>query len=262
MTESGIRFVDGGAYERSMGAWSRMVGRVFLDWLAPAPGLRWLDVGCGSGAFTELIVERCAPSAVEGVDPSAEQLVFARGRPAGRLARFGPADAMALPFGAGGFDAAVMALVIFFVPEPARGVAEMVRVVRPGGMVAAYAWDMAGGGFPYAPVQEAMREEGLVPPLPPSVEASRIEAMCGLWEGAGLVDVEARAIGVRQGFADFEDYWAQVGMMGSAFQPLAGLDAAALERVRQGARARLESAPGGGLSWEARANAVRGTVPG
>jgi ubiquinone/menaquinone biosynthesis C-methylase UbiE len=48
-----IRFDDGEAYERMMGTWSRLVGDIFLDWLAPRPGQRWIDVGCGNGAFTE-----------------------------------------------------------------------------------------------------------------------------------------------------------------------------------------------------------------
>src|SRR6185369_2343703 len=99
------------------------------------------DVGCGSGAFTETIVERCAPSAVQGIDPSEAQLEFARTRPIEHVAQFRQGDAMAQPFPDGTFDVAVMALVIFFVPEPAKGVAEMRRVVAPGGMVAAYAWD-------------------------------------------------------------------------------------------------------------------------
>src|SRR4051812_24453230 len=82
MSEPAIRFEDGAAYERMMGTWSRLAGSVFLDWLAPHPGLRWLDVGCGNGAFTELIAQRCAPAAVDGIDPSDAQLAFARGRPA------------------------------------------------------------------------------------------------------------------------------------------------------------------------------------
>ena len=65
-----IRFDDGAAYERYMGEWSRLAGETFLDWLAPKPGLRWLDVGCGNGAFTEMLVGRCAPASVQGVDPS------------------------------------------------------------------------------------------------------------------------------------------------------------------------------------------------
>ena len=142
-----IRFDDAVAYERYMGKWSQLVGEAFLDWLAPPSGLRWLDVGCGNGAFTERIVERCAPLSVDGIDPSEEQLAYARSRPALHDAQFRPGDAMAPPFDDDAFDAAVMPLVIFFVPDPARGVAEMARVVRAGGIVTAYAWDMPGNGF-------------------------------------------------------------------------------------------------------------------
>lgn len=89
------------------------------------------------------------PISVQGVDPSEGQLVYARTRPASRVAQFCHGDAMALPFPDDTFDAAVMPLVIFFVPDPTRGIAEMARVVCPGGIVTAYAWDMPGGGFPY-----------------------------------------------------------------------------------------------------------------
>ena len=112
MAEQTIRFEDGAAYEQMMGIWSRSAGEVFLDWLAPARGLRWIDVGCGNGAFTELLVERCAPAEVQGIDPSDGQLAFARTRLAGRQAQFRQGDAMALPFAASSFDAAAMALVI------------------------------------------------------------------------------------------------------------------------------------------------------
>ena len=103
-----IRFDDGAAYERYMGKWSQLVGESFLDWLAPKPGLRWLDVGCGNGAFTEMLAERCAPVSVHGIDPSEAQLAYARTRPVSRLAQFLPGDAMALPFPEDTFDAAVM----------------------------------------------------------------------------------------------------------------------------------------------------------
>ena len=94
MTEPQIRFEDGAGYERMMGTWSRLAGHIFLDWLAPKPGLAWGDIGCGNGAFTELLVERCAPAAIEGIDPSEAQLSFARQRPAARLAKFHQGDAM------------------------------------------------------------------------------------------------------------------------------------------------------------------------
>ena len=97
MVEHQIRFDDGAAYERMMGTWSRFAGEIFLDWVAPRPGLGWIDVGCGNGAFMELLVERCAPIEVQGIDPSDAQLAFARARPTARVAKFQQGDAMALP---------------------------------------------------------------------------------------------------------------------------------------------------------------------
>jgi len=166
MVQPQIRYDDGAAYERMMGAWSRIAGEIFLDWLTPDPGLRWIDIGCGTGAFTELLVERCAPAEVQGIDPSEAQLSFARARPVGRIAKFDRGDALALPFDDDHFDAAVMALVIFFVSDPAKGVAEMARVVRPGGTVATYVWDMMGGGHPLAPMHAEMHAKGVYCPPP------------------------------------------------------------------------------------------------
>src|SRR6516164_6723802 len=203
MAEPQIRFDDGLSYERYMGDWSRRVGSVFLDWLAAPLGLKWIDVGCGNGAFTELLVERFAP----GIDPSEAQLDFARRRLAACEAKFNLGDAMALPFPADEFDGAIMALVIFFVPDPAKGVAEMARVVRPGGMVAAYAWDIFGGGFTLEPIRIEMRAMGLTVLNPPSSEASRIEALRELWTRAGLNEVEMREITVQRTFPNFADFW-------------------------------------------------------
>src|SRR3954462_6865665 len=202
MTTEPMRFNDGAAYERYMGTWSRLAGDTFLEWLAPAPGLRWLDVGCGNGAFTEMIVDRYAPASVMGIDPSEGQLAFARTRPAARVAQFRQGDAMALPFPAESFDVAVMALVIFFISQPVKGVAEMERVIRPGGTVATYAWDMFGGGFPGEPIRAEMKLMGLTPPQPPSSDASRMAALREMWVGAGLTEVETKEITVRRTFAD------------------------------------------------------------
>src|SRR3954471_7665400 len=198
MSDKQIQFDDGAAYERYMGKWSQLAGEIFLEWLAPAAGLRWLDVGCGNGAFTEMLVERCAPLSVHGIDPSEAQLAYARTRSASRVAQFQPGDAMAIPFPDAAFDAAVMPLVIFFVPEPPRGVAEMARVVGPGGTVAAYGWDLHGGGFPYAPLQEEMRAMGVAVPMPPSPDASRIDVLRDLWAGAGLASIDTREIAVQR----------------------------------------------------------------
>jgi len=261
MATDQIRFDDGAAYERYMGAWSRLVGAAFLDWLAPAAGLRWLDVGCGNGAFTQMIVDRCGPAAVHGVDPAAAQLAYARTRPAARVAQFSQGDAMALPFPADTFDAAVMPLVIFFVPDPAKGVAEMARVVRPGGAVAAYSWDMAGGGFPYEALHAEIRALGVGVPAPPSPDASRVEALQDLWTAAGLEAVETYAITAQRTFADFADYWATVLGGPSVGRQIAAMTPDALADLQARTRACLPADAGDRITCGARANAVKGRVP-
>ena len=257
-----IRFDDGAAYERYMGKWSQLAGEAFLDWLAPPDGLHWLDVGCGNGAFTEMLVERCAPAAVEGVDPSEEQLAYARTRSALRAAQFRQGDAMALPFGDGAFDAAVMPLVIFFVPDPARGVAEMARVVRPGGAATAYAWDMPGGGFPYEGLHAEMRGLGVDVPAAPSPNASRLDAMRDLWTGAGLEAVETRELSVQRTFADFDDYWASVRGGPSVGRAIAAMGPEDLAVLQTRMRAKLPTDAAARITYGARANAVKGRVPG
>jgi ubiquinone/menaquinone biosynthesis C-methylase UbiE len=262
VAEQQIKFTDGAAYERMMGIWSRMAGDIFLDWVKPAAGLRWIDIGCGNGAFTENIVERCAPAEVQGIDPSDGQLAYARTRPASRLATFQQGDAMALPFAANTFDAAVMALVLFFVPEPAKGVAEMARVVKPGGAIAAYAWDMLGGGFPMEPIQAEMRAMGMNPMLPPSVDASRIDAMRGLWAAAGLEGVETRVINVVRTYADFDELWT-TSLAGAAAlaDKVDAMPQADRETLKGRVRARLPADASGRITYGAFANAVKGRVP-
>jgi SAM-dependent methyltransferase len=93
MAEQQIRFDDGASYERMMGVWSRLAGNIFIDWLAPRSGLRWIDIGCGNGALTELLVDRCAPAEVQGIDPSEGQLAFARTRRTVGLPRAEPGSA-------------------------------------------------------------------------------------------------------------------------------------------------------------------------
>ena len=111
-----------------------------------------------------------------------------------------------------------MALVIFFVPDPAKGVAEMVRVARPGSMVATYAWDMLGGGFPMEPIRLEMRAMGVPLPMPPSFSASRMEALQDLWTGAGLDAVETGEITVERTFTDFDDFWT-ANLLGASIRP-------------------------------------------
>ena len=255
-----IRFEDGAAYDRGMGQWSPLVGEMFIDWLAPPSGWRWIDIGCGSGAFTELLCQRCAPVEVQGVDPSDAQLSFARARTGARSAVFQLGDAMALPFPQHRFDAATMALVIFFVPDPAKGVAEMVRVTRPGGTVAAYAWDMEGGGFPFEQLRAALRDIGLTPPSPPSEAASRMEALHNLWTDAGLRSIETCAFTVQRSYADFDDWWMTSAGSGSIRSALAAMSADDVERLKERTRARLPVDASGRITYSAHANAVKGQV--
>ncbi|MEO6080840.1 MAG: methyltransferase domain-containing protein [Steroidobacteraceae bacterium] len=258
---SQIRFDNGAAYARYMGVWSQLVGNAFLDWLEPAPGLRWLDVGCGNGAFTETFVARCAPSAVTGIDPAEGQLAYARTRPALRATRFLQGDAMALPFPADSFDITVMPLVIFFVPDPAKGVAEMARVTAPGGIVTAYGWDMTGGGFPYSAVREELCDMGFATPEPPSRDASRPEVMQGLWESAGLTAIASRVFTVERTFADFDDYWTTVLGGPSTSAALRALQPDDIAQLQTRLRQRLPADRGGRITYGARANAIQGRVP-
>jgi len=255
------RFNDGAAYERMMGTWSRLTGEVFLDWLAPEPGLRWIDVGCGNGSFTELLVDRCAPAEVQAIDPSEPQLAFARTRPAARLAQFQLGDATSLQFADGRFDAAVMALVIFFVPDPEKGVAEMVRVVRSGGTVATYAWDMFGGGYPLDSLQIELNAMGVTRPPIPSAGASRIEVLEKLWVDQGLTAVETRVIKVQRTFADFDEFWS-ISTTGNIKQTLAAMAPADVEELKGRMRVRLAADTGGRITYAAWANAIKGRVPG
>jgi SAM-dependent methyltransferase len=256
-----IRFDDGASYERYMGVWSQLAGVAFLDWLAQPAGVRWLDVGCGNGAFTELLARRSAPAALHGVDPSMAQLTFARTRAALRDADLREGDAMALPYPNDAFDAAVMPLVIFFVPDPAKGVAEMARVVCPGGLVTAYAWDMHGGGFPYHVVQREMRELGAVAPAPPRPEASRSDVLHELWSGAGLIDIELHDMTVSRTFASFDEFWAIIVGWAAVGEAMATMSPEAIAQLTDRLRECLPADADGRITYAARANAVKGRVP-
>lgn len=260
MSTNQIRFDDGEAYERYMGKWSQLAGNAFLNWLVPQPGLRWLDVGCGNGAFTELLAERCTPISLHGVDPAEGQLNFARARPVFQIAQFVHGDAMALPFQDDMFDMAVMPLVIFFVPEPSKGVAEMVRVVRPGGAVTAYAWDMPGGGFPYEALFAEMRSLGIDVPVPPSADASRIDILQDLWIKANLLEVETMEISVQRTFVDFEDYWMTILGAPSVGHKLKAMEPEEIGLLRGRLSTRLQKDGQVPITYSARANAVKGLV--
>jgi ubiquinone/menaquinone biosynthesis C-methylase UbiE len=263
MNERANLFTDGEAYERLMGQWSRPAGAQFLDWLGLPNGLRWLDVGCGNGAFTEVLLARGAPSEVIGIDPSQEQLAYARTRAGVAKALFQQGSAMALPFDDASFDVAAMALVITFVPDPQQAVAEMVRVVRPGGMVASYMWDVPGGGLPVEPIHAAMHSLGFPQVLPPGVAVSRLDAMLALWERAGLQAIDSRVIRIPVAYSGFDEFWQSnsvpVGPVGKAINAMAP---EARDKLKARLREQLPTGADGRIAYEAFANAVQGKVPG
>lgn len=256
MAEMQIRFDDGAAYERMMGVWSAIAGKVFLDWLKPGRDLTWVDIGCGNGAFTELIVNRCAPKRVMGIDPSAGQLAFAKTRLAFAPVELTTGDAMALPYPDDSVDVATMALVLFFVPDPATGLAEMVRITRPGGVVAAYVWDLPGGGFPADAIWVELAAAGHPVPQPPSAAISGMEPLKALW-ASRLDAVETKVIEVERSFTGFDDYWDACTNSASIAAALRDLSAAQIDDVKARVRERLA---GKGGRYTARANAAKGRV--
>jgi ubiquinone/menaquinone biosynthesis C-methylase UbiE len=254
-------FTDGKAYERLMGRWSRIAGHAFLDWLDVPKHLRWLDAGCGNGAFTEELIARCAPAMVTAIDPSEQQLAYARNRPGTKAAEFRVGDAQKLLFGDDSFDAAIMALVISFLPEPNRAAAEMTRVVRSGGWVATYMWDFLGGGSPVYPINQALKSLGKDPALPPNPMASSRQAMLELWEGAGLKCIETEVIRISVVFSDFDDFWnsnvVPVGPQGKLIDRMSADDK---ERLRTYLYDHLPTDKNGRIGYESFANAIKGRV--
>jgi ubiquinone/menaquinone biosynthesis C-methylase UbiE len=263
MNTPGQMFNDGKAYERMMGRWSKRVGVQFLDWVNAPKGLKWVEVGCGNGAFTEELIAYCAPSAVSAVDPSEGQLSFARTRPAAKLAQFQLADAQALPFPDRSFDAAAMALVITFIPDPAKAVAEMARVVRPGGLVATYMWDTVNGGVPLSPIEAALRSLGLNHPQRASATASLRENMQAFWQAAGLQSVETRVIRIPVAYSSFDDFCdSNLVPVGPSGQIIGAMSPKEKDQLKARLREQLPIAADGTIAYEAFANAVKGKVPG
>ena len=208
-TERKDVWASGDAYEPYVGRWSRLVAREFVDWLGVAGGRRWLDVGCGTGALCQTILERAAPQSLLGIDPSDGFIAHAR-RALGDAAEFRVGDAQSLPVDDRTFDAVVSGLVINFVPDMPKAMAEMARATRPGGTVAAYVWDYAGE------MQMMRRFWDAAVALDPAALTKdegrrfpecRPEPLADLLNGAGLANVEVRAIDVLTVFKDFDDYW-------------------------------------------------------
>lgn len=257
-------WASGDAYEPYVGRWSRLVARKFVDWLQVPAGKRWLDVGCGTGALSATILERAAPQSVLGVDPSEGFVAHAQRAIGDPRATFRVGDAQLLPVGDGMFDVAVAGLVINFVPDMPKAVAEMRRAVSPGGTAAAYVWDYAGE-------MQMMRRfwDAAVALDPAALEKDegrrfpvcRPEPFAELFKQAGFAGVEVRALDAPTVFRDFDDYWnpflgGQAPAPGYCMSLPEDRRAALRERIRS--TLRFES--DGSVHMIARAWAVRGSV--
>ena len=258
------KWAAGKLYEPYVGRWSRLVAKEFLDWLAAPAGLDWLDVGCGTGALSQVILREANPRSVAGADPSAGFIEYARANVVDPRAAFAVADAQALEAYAGRFDRAVSGLVLNFVPQPALAVQQMARAVRPGGAVAAYVWDYAGK-------MELMRyfwdaAVALHPDALQLDEGRRFPlcqpaALAALFTEAGLQDVQTRPIDVPTRFRDFDDYWTPfLGGQGPAPGYAMSLSEALRAQLRDRIRAALPSDGDGSIPLLARAWAIRGHV--
>lgn len=257
-------WASAGPYERYMGRWSRRVAAEFLSWISIPPGASWADVGCGTGNLARSILSSCNPRSVAGVDSSEVYLAEACRAVTDQRATFGLADATTLPWDESSFDATVSGLVLNFVPDHRRMVAEMMRVTKPGGVVAAYVWDYAQG---MQMTRHFWDVAVRVNPLDSALDQAERFPICrpgpleALFRSAGLRSVSVKAIDIEMLFQDFDDYWSPfLGGQGAAPSYLASVDTDTRERIRNLLRSRLVPAPDGSIALTARAWAVQGTV--
>lgn len=250
-------FVSGDAYDRFMGRYSRELAPAFADFAGVAAGQRVLDVGCGSGVLTEELARRLGADHVAGADPS-PLLEACRERVPG--AELKQASAESLPWQDGSFDAALAQLVVHFMDDPAAGAAEMRRVTRPGGVVAACTWDFGSGMTLLRLFWQSVRafEPEADSETSPYGERERLER---LWRDSGLAEVEADGLEVSTRYEDFDELWGSF-LLGAG---PAGQYALALPPERQNAVRdeyfRRLGEPSGSFELDARAWAVRGIVP-
>jgi SAM-dependent methyltransferase len=260
-------FADGNAYQKFMGERSRLGGEAFVKLLDPPSRLSWLDVGCGTGAFSAVILENCDPSALIGIDSSEAQIAHAQAELGNAQASFRVGDAITLPFEADTFDVAVSSYVLNFVPDKQKMMDEMARVVRPEGTVAISVFDVAGGRQSSHRVWELI---GRNDPAFRNAEFERRgwdithpEALSGFFENAGLEDVTVESIEIDETFANFDDYWASMTSM-----PTSGvgiyvnsLDENALQRFKDELKSLAPIHPDGSIRATSGSWVVRGKVP-
>jgi SAM-dependent methyltransferase len=254
-------WASGDAYELYVGRWSRLVAREFLEWLNVAMGSHWLDVGCGTGALSQTILQVAAPDQVKGIDRSDGYIVHAQELVRDNRVRFEVGDAQALSDESASYNAVVSGLVLNFIPQPDRAVSEMARVAKPGAIVANYVWDYAGK-------MQLMRHfwnaATALDPNAFDLDEGRRFPLCQpqllteLFESVGLKNVEVRPIDIATDFKDFDDYWSPfLGGQGPAPSYAMSLSEERRVALRERIRAGLPHALNGSIPLVGRAWAVR-----
>jgi ubiquinone/menaquinone biosynthesis C-methylase UbiE len=259
--------VDAAQYEQMMGRWSRDLAALFIEFAGVRDGESVLDVGCGTGSLTYALLDAARGLRLTGIDQAPVFLDAARAKPKAASVRFKQGDATALPFEDASFDRALSLLVLHFVPESQRALAEMRRVVKPGGTVGAAVWDGGGGYLAQrlfwdtaaclVPSGEEGRKRACSRPL------ARKGEMRAAFIECGFSDVLDTTLTIRMNYAGFADYWGPIaageGPLGAFFQKLEVKERATVER---GVRSAFEGgAPDGPRSFIASAWACAGRVP-
>ena len=254
---------SGDPYEYYMGRWSRLVAEKFVDWLSPESGFQWLDVGCGTGALSETIINRCAPAAVIAIDQSDGFLGTVQRR-LGSKVNCKAGNAMSLPLDDATVNIAVSGLVLNFIPEPEKALSEMQRVTRNNGTVAVYIWDYAGqmeflnifwdAAVELDPAISSLHEGRRFPD-------SNAEQLIETFKRAGISNIETIPLEIVTRFVDFDDYWKPfLGGQGPAPTYVAKLDDEDRNRLRESLAKRLPSSEDGSIALSARAWAAKGTA--
>jgi ubiquinone/menaquinone biosynthesis C-methylase UbiE len=242
------------AYDAFMGRWSRRLSGALADTAGITSGMRVLDVGCGTGALTEELVRRVRATDVSAVDPSSSFVSAMRDRFPDVDVHEGSAER--LPFEGGRFDAALAQLVVHFMADPVAGLAEMRRVTRPGGVVAACVWDYAGNRGPLGVFWDAAREIRSDVRNESRLAGTREGHLVGLFEDAGLEHVSQSVLQATIEHATFEEWWDPFTKgAGPAGAFVAGLDADEVDRLREACERRLDARP---ITVRAAAWAARG----
>jgi ubiquinone/menaquinone biosynthesis C-methylase UbiE len=234
--------VAGDAYDRFMGRYSRPLAARFAEWLDLAPGQRAIDVGCGPGALTGVLVDRLGADHVAAVDPSPPFVESCRERFPGVDVQRGAAES--LPYDDDTFDVAAACLVVHFMADPVRGVSEMRRVTREGGWVGATVWDLKGSRAPMAPLWTAFAEVAPEQPDESDFQGGSRESLVPIFEGAALRDLEVTELAVTVTHPTFDEWWQPyLHGVGPAGEAVASLDPDRRQRLEHTLRRNLGDGP-------------------